>query len=152
METPSLIAVSDAIKAEFEQITEWSERTKHLMTLADSLPAADPCLLVEENRIVGCQSRVWIFESPASSANALDFVAYSDSSLMRGIIALVLRIYNGASCVEALKHDVSVLTRIGLDSYLAPGRSNGLHLLVKRIHRIAAAHMESIDAHEATGA
>lgn len=145
MDKSSIITASDGIKAEFEQITDWSARTKHLMALGNALPEMDSSLLIEDNRIVGCQSRVWILESKTSTPNALHFAAYSDSSLMRGIIALVLRVYNDASCVETLQHDASILTRIGLDSYLAPGRSNGLHLLVKHIQTIARAHLEIVD-------
>lgn len=145
MDQSSIIIASDAVKAEFEQITDWSARTKHLMALGNTLPEMDSSLLIEDNRIVGCQSRVWILESKISTPNALHFAAYSDSALMRGIIVLVLRIYNNASCVETLQHDASILTQIGLDSYLAPGRSNGLHLLVKRIQTIARAHVEIAD-------
>ena len=145
MEYSSIISASDAVKAEFDEIADWGERTKHLLALGRALPQADPAHLIEANRVVGCQSRVWIYESESSTPDALTFAAYSDSLLMRGVIAIALRIYNGASCEEIIRRDTGALTRIGLDNYLAPGRSNGLHLLVKRMQRLAKAHLETAD-------
>lgn len=142
MEPSSITIASDAVKAEFDRIADWSERTKHLLALGRALPDADPSHLTEANRVVGCQSRVWIYESASSTPDALTFAAYSDSLLMRGVIAIALRIYNGASCDEIIRRDADALMRIGLDSYLAPGRSNGLHLLVKRMQHLAKAHLE----------
>ena len=135
--TQSIDQASEAIKSEIDRIESWNEKTRYLIGLGMTLTAADPVLMVEENRIVGCQSRVWIAAETYSTTDTLTFKAYSDSMLMRGIAALVLKIYNGRSSNDVLGYEGNVLAHIGVDEYLAPGRSNGLRLLIDRVRAIA---------------
>ena len=130
-------AVSSDIKNKFESIPDWSARTKYLIALGLEFPKADGSLTTEDNRIVGCQSQVWMSATSCTDTGDLKILAYSDSVLMRGIISLLLRLYSDRPCEEILAHDGDVFSQIGLNTYLAPGRANGLNLMIERIKDIA---------------
>lgn len=129
-------AAQAAIAEEFALFGDWSERYQYLIDLGRKLPPFPDAWRNEDNRLHGCQSMVWIVAE--GDAQRLDFHAASDSAIVSGLIALVLRVYGGghdASEIEATEPDF--IRAIGLGSHLSPTRSNGLAALLARIRDIA---------------
>lgn len=125
---PTAIAAQDAIREEFAFFGDWSERYQYLIDLGRKLPPMDEALKVEEHRLHGCQSMVWIVAS--GDAAKLDFTAASDSAIVSGLVYLALRVYSGRSADEILATETTYIAEIGLAKHLSPTRSNGLTSLL----------------------
>ena len=117
-----------AIAEEFGFFGDWSERYQYLIDLGRKLPPFPEEWKVEEHRLHGCQSMVWIV--PSGDADRLEFAAASDSAIVSGLIYLALRVYSGRSAREILETDASYIGDIGLAKHLSPTRSNGLAALL----------------------
>ncbi len=117
-----------AIKDEFGFFSDWSERYQYLIDLGRKLPAFPEQWKIEEHRLLGCQSLVWIV--PQGNAERLDFSAISDSAIVSGLIYLALRVYSGRSAREILATTPDYIADIGLAKHLSPTRSNGLASLL----------------------
>src|ERR1043165_4294149 len=87
-----------AIADEFALFGDWTERYQYLIDLGRKLPTLDDAQKGEQYKVSGCQSQVWIV--PHGDARALSFAANSDSSIVAGLIALLLRVYSGRSAAE----------------------------------------------------
>ncbi|GAB1595548.1 SufE family protein [Lysobacter claricitrinus] len=134
---PTAAEAQEAIRDEFAFFGDWSERYQYLIDLGRKLPPMDPALQVEDNRLLGCQSKVWIVGS--GDASRLDFVATSDSAIVSGLVFLALRVYAGRSADEILATEPTFVADIGLSKHLSPTRSNGLSALLARIRETAQA-------------
>jgi cysteine desulfuration protein SufE len=124
-----------AIKEEFGFFGDWSERYQYLIDLGRKLPAFPEEWKTEENRLLGCQSLVWIV--PQGDASRLDFNAISDSAIVSGLIYLALRVYSGRSAAEILATQPDYIGDIGLAKHLSPTRSNGLAAILAFIQDTA---------------
>lgn len=129
-----------AIAEEFAFFGDWTERYQYLIDLGRKLPPYPDALKTDERKVSGCQSQVWLDVS--GDAQRLDFRATSDSSIVTGLIALLLRVYSGRSAEEILATEPRFIEAIGLAKHLSPTRSNGLASMLATIKR---------HAHEATG-
>ena len=127
-----------AIKEEFGYFGDWSERYQYLIDLGRKLPAFPEEWKTEENRLLGCQSLVWIV--PQGDAQRLDFDAISDSAIVSGLIYLALRVYSGRSAAEILATQPDYIGDIGLAKHLSPTRSNGLAAILAFIQDTARSH------------
>lgn len=127
-----------AIKEEFGFFGDWSERYQYLIDLGRKLPAFPEEWKTEENRLLGCQSLVWIV--PQGDAQRLDFNAISDSAIVSGLIYLALRVYSGRSATEILATQPDYIGDIGLAKHLSPTRSNGLAAILAFIQDTARNH------------
>ena len=127
-----------AIKEEFGFFSDWSERYQYLIDLGRKLPAFPKEWKTEENRLLGCQSLVWIV--PQGNADRLDFNAISDSAIVSGLIYLALRVYSGRSAAEILATRPDYIGDIGLAKHLSPTRSNGLAAILAFIQDTARNH------------
>lgn len=120
----------------------WEERYPFLIDLGRKLPPLDASEKVEANRVHGCQSNVWLVaqSKPADHGDpVIEFKADSDSSIVKGLIAILRRIYSGRTSREILSFDIEAfLARLGLDSHLSMSRRNGLNGMVTRIKTVAA--------------
>jgi cysteine desulfuration protein SufE len=123
------------IVEEFAFFGDWSERYQYLIDLGRKLAPIPPEKRIDDFKVSGCQSQVWII--PHGDASRLDFDAMSDSSIVSGLIALLMRIYSGRAAAEILATQPTFVKAIGLEGHLSPTRSNGLHAMLKRIHEIA---------------
>jgi cysteine desulfuration protein SufE len=126
-----------AIAEEFSFFGDWSERYQYLIDLGKKLPPFPAEWQTEENRLLGCQSKVWIVAS--GDASRLDFQAISDSSIVSGLVYLALRVYSGRSAAEILSTPADYIAQIGLAKHLSPTRSNGLAALLGFINDKAKA-------------
>lgn len=127
-----------AIEEEFAFFGDWSERYQYLIDLGRRLPEFPEAWKVEENRLLGCQSNVWIV--PHEQDGKLFFSAASDSSIVSGLVYLALRVYSGRSREDILATEPSFVQAIGLSKHLSPTRSNGFASLLQFI-KISAKHL-----------
>ena len=128
-----------AIADEFGFFGDWSERYQYLIDLGRKLPPFPEEWKVEEHRLHGCQSMVWIV--PSGDADRLEFAAISDSAIVSGLIYLALRVYSGRSAQQILATDPDYISAIGLAKHLSPTRSNGLAALIAFIRDHAKAQL-----------
>jgi cysteine desulfuration protein SufE len=124
-----------AIADEFAYFGDWSERYQYVIDLGRKLPPLATEDRVEANRLLGCQSMVWIVA--AGDRDRLEFRAASDSAIVSGLIYLALRVYSGRSAEEILATPADYIASIGLAKHLSPTRSNGLAALLEFIRQRA---------------
>ncbi len=136
--------IQDEVIAEFSDFTDWMDKYQLLIDLGNELTPLDERFKNEDNLINGCQSRVWI------KADYLDgkvlFTAESDALIVKGLIALLLRVLSGHTPQEILDADLYFIDEIGLRDHLSPTRSNGLLAMVKQIRVYALAYKTQEDA------
>ncbi|MGH8173123.1 MAG: SufE family protein [Rhodanobacteraceae bacterium] len=138
---PDIAAAKSANEAqteiadEFAFFGDWTERYQYLIDLGRKLPPFPDALKTDENKVTGCQSLVWLVHS--GDAHRLDFQAISDSAIVSGLIALLLRVYSGRSAEEILRTEPTFIEAIGLAKHLSPTRSNGLAAMLATIKRHA---------------
>ncbi len=136
--------IQDEVIAEFSDFTDWMDKYQLLIDLGNELTPLDERYKSEDNLINGCQSRVWI------KADYLDgkvlFTAESDALIVKGLIALLLRVLSGHTPQEILDADLYFIDEIGLRDHLSPTRSNGLLAMVKQIRVYALAYKTQEDA------
>lgn len=127
---------------EFEFLGSWEDRCEYLIDLGFELPSMPAGEKTERNRVHGCQSLVWMTVRPVKDETGetrLDIRADSDAMIVKGLIAVLLTVYNGKSPREVLETDIAgVFTKLGLDRHLSSARKNGLAGMVKRIQEEAA--------------
>jgi len=125
----------------FDALGDWEQRHQYLVELGDKLPPMPPESKVEANRVRGCMSTVHLIaRRRPGTQDALDFLADSDAAIVRGLIALLQRVYAGQSARAILAFDIEqLLKRLGLDQHLSMGRRNGLASMIARLRAHAAA-------------
>ncbi|MDE5807206.1 MAG: SufE family protein [Muribaculaceae bacterium] len=129
----------DEIIEEFEGLTDWMDRYAYIIDLGNTLPDFPESLKTPANLIEGCQSRVWI-DAKEDQEGKLLFEADSDALIVKGIVALLLRVLSDHTPEEILNADLYFIDKIGLKEHLSPTRSNGLVSMVKQIHNYALAY------------
>ena len=130
--------LQDEIIEEFEDLTDWMDRYQLLIDLGSELEPLDDKYKTESNLINGCQSRVWI--QAAYKDGLLYFTADSDALIVKGLIALLIRVLSEHTPQEILDSELYFIDRIGLSDHLSPTRSNGLLAMVKQIRVYALAY------------
>ena len=139
----SITTRADEIRDEFAFLTDWEERYGHLIDLGKALPPLDEAERVEANRVRGCASQVW-FVSDTASDDRLHLRAESDAMIVSGLIALLLRLYDGAERTEALDFNArAFFDEIGVKEALSSQRANGLASMLARIEAIAGSQAAS---------
>lgn len=128
----------DEVIEEFEGFTDWMDKYQMLIDLGNDLEPLDERHKTEQNLIDGCQSRVWVQADYADGV--ITFTADSDALIVKGIIALLIRVLSGHTPAEIMEADLYFIDRIGLRDHLSPTRSNGLLAMVKRIKAYALAY------------
>lgn len=126
------------IIAEFQDLTDWMDRYAYIIDLGNTLPPYPESEKIPANLIEGCQSRVWI-SAKLNDDKTIHFDADSDALIVKGIIALLLKVLNDRTPDEMLDSDLYFIEKIGLKEHLSPTRSNGLLAMVKQIHNYARA-------------
>ena len=129
--------VQDEIIEEFSMFDDWMDRYALLIELGNSLDKLDDKNKTEDNLIVGCQSRVWL-QADLTDGKVV-FQAESDALIVKGIIALLIKVVSGHTPDEILNSDFYFIEKIGLKEHLSPTRSNGLLAMVKQMRMYALA-------------
>jgi cysteine desulfuration protein SufE len=136
--------IQEEIIDEFSMFEDWMERYEHIIDLGKSLPLIEDTYKTEENLIKGCQSKVWLHSELKD--DTLDFSADSDAILTKGIVALLLRVFQGQKPTDILLAELSFIDEIELKEHLSPTRANGLLSMVKQIKLYALAYQSKIGA------
>ena len=127
----------DEVIEEFADFTDWMDKYQLLIDLGNEQQPLDDKYKTEDNLIDGCQSRVWL--QADYSDGRIYFTAESDALIVKGIIALLIRVLSGHTPQEIIDADLYFIDRIGLKEHLSPTRSNGLLAMIKQIRMYAVA-------------
>lgn len=130
--------IQDEIIDEFSGFDDWMDKYQLLIDLGNEQDPLDEKYKTESNLIDGCQSRVWLQCDYVDGK--LNFTAESDALIVKGIVALLIRVLSGHTPKEIMDADLYFIDRIGLASHLSPTRSNGLLAMVKQIRDYATAY------------
>ena len=130
--------IQDEIIEEFEGLTDWMDRYAYIIELGGQLPEIPESYKTPENLIEGCQSRVWI-HAELNSDGEVVFEADSDAMIVKGIVALLLRVLSSQKPEDILDSELYFIDSIGLKEHLSPTRSNGLVAMVKQMRMYALA-------------
>ena len=121
----------------FEMFDAWEDRYRFLIDLGRDLPPFPDAEKIEANIVHGCQSQVWM-TADSPDGQTIEFRADSDSTIVKGLIAILRAVYSGYTPREILHFDVSgLLEQLELDQHLSMGRRNGLAGMVKRVKTLA---------------
>lgn len=131
----SIQVLEREVVEEFALFPEWMDKYEYLIEIGKSLPMVQEGNKTEENLIKGCQSRVWLHCQMEDGR--LQFSADSDAIITKGIIALLIRVYNNRRPDEILSSDFGFIREIGLQENLTPTRANGLVSMIDRIRAYA---------------
>lgn len=126
------------IVEEFSVFEDWLDRYNYLIELGNDLPEIDPQYRTTEYLINGCQSKVWLHADLVDGK--LEFQADSDAIIVKGIVALLVKVLNGRTPDEILENELFFIDDIGLRQNLSPTRSNGLLAMVKKMRLYAMAY------------
>lgn len=128
----------DEIIEEFSEFDEWMDKYQLLIDLGNEQKPLDEKYKTESNLIDGCQSRVWL--QCDYTGGRLFFSAESDALIVKGIIALLIKVLSGHTPDEIINSDLYFIEKIGLKDHLSPTRSNGLLAMVKQMRMYAIAY------------
>ena len=129
--------LQDEVIEVFSDFDDWMDKYQLLIDLGNELPRLDERYKTESNLIDGCQSRVWL--QADCHDGVMELQAESDALIVKGIIALLIKVLNHQKPEDVLNADLYFIERIGLKDHLSPTRSNGLLAMVKQIRMYALA-------------
>ena len=132
----------DNIIEEFAELTDWMDRYSLLIELGNELVDFDESYRIDQNLIEGCQSRVWL--NATMNEGNVCYIADSDAIIVKGIIALLIKVLNNKKPIEIIEANLYFIDKIGLKEHLSPTRSNGLLAMVKQMQLYALAFKERI--------
>jgi len=132
--------VQQAIIADFSVYEDWMDKYTYLIELGNELQPIDAAWKVDQNLIRGCQSRVWLHQR--LEGDLIIFEAESDALIVKGLVALLLKVFSGRRPQEILDAEPYFIDEIGLRQHLSPTRSNGLMAMVKQIKLFALAYQQ----------
>ncbi len=124
-----------AVIEDFSMFDEWLDKYEYLIELGKNLEVFPVELKTDDRLIKGCQSRVWL-DTKVEDGH-LFFRADSDAIITKGIISLLIRVYNGRSAAEIASDDFGFVEQIGLRANLSPTRANGLNSMIETIRKEA---------------
>lgn len=130
--------IQDEVIEEFSDFDDWMDKYQLLIDLGNEQKALDEKYKTVSNLIDGCQSRVWLQADYVDGV--MKFSAESDALIVKGIVALLIRVLDGHTPQEILDADMYFIDRIGLREHLSPTRSNGLLAMIKQIRAYALAY------------
>ena len=130
--------IENQIIEEFSIFTDWLDKYEYIIELGKNVPVIEEKEKTEENLIKGCKSREWL--SCKVEDGKLWFAADSDAIITKGIISLLIRVYNGQAPADILANELEFIGKIGLQENLSPTRANGLVSMIKQIKIYAMAY------------
>jgi cysteine desulfuration protein SufE len=134
----TITEIQEEIIEDFGLFEDWMQRYEFIIETGKSLPQISEIHKSDDNLIKGCQSKVWLDASYEDGK--MSYTADSDAILTKGIIALLLQVYNNKTPDEVLGAEPYFIDKIGLKEHLSPTRANGLLSMVKQIKLLALAH------------
>lgn len=129
----------EEIVEDFEFIEDWEDRYRHVIELGKAMDPLDDALKVPATKVDGCASQVWLHVQ--IEGGVFRFDGDSDAMIVKGLIAVLQKLYNGLALAEVLTVDARAeMERLGLNEHLSSQRSNGLRAMIERIRETAAAN------------
>ena len=125
------------ITEKFNQFDDWEDRYRELIKFGKSLPEMSEELKVEDNKVKGCQSQVWLF--PTFEEGKIHFAGDSDAAIVKGIVGVLLYVYSESTPLEIISTKPTFIDEIGLRQHLSMSRANGLNSMLKKISIYALA-------------
>lgn len=128
----------ESIREDFSFLDDWEDRYRYVIELGKALPPFDEALRTDANKVAGCVSQVWlaidVTPGAENTAPTLTFAGDSDAMIVRGLVAILIALYNNKTAREILEIDApGMLGELGLQDHLTPQRSNGLASMIERI-------------------
>ena len=134
---PAIDTELEDLAGEFEVLGDWEERYRYVIDLGRDLAPMTDAERSDANKVRGCASQVWLVTEPQADGR-IKFRGDSDAHIVRGLIAILLRLYSGHSPAEISAFDAkAAFEKLGLSGALSAQRSNGLASMVARIRRDA---------------
>jgi cysteine desulfuration protein SufE len=134
----NIAATEQEIIGEFALFDSWDDKYEYIIDLGKKLPPLDPKYKIDENRVRGCQSSVWLVADYKDGK--LYFQADSDAVIVKGLISMLIRVLNGRTADEIMEAKMDFIREIGMTTHLAQTRSNGLLSMVKQMKHYALAY------------
>lgn len=125
------------IKQQFPVSLNWEDKYSLIVTLGRQLAPMDESKKIDLNLVKGCQSQVWLHAEYDELKKNVRFQGDSDALIVKGLVALVLNIFNNLTPDEIINGDLIFLEEIGLKAHLTPSRANGLNSMIKQIKNYA---------------
>ena len=122
---------------DFSFFEDWTQRYEYMIELSKGLEKMDEQMKNDKNIIKGCQSKVWLHAE--LNEGKIKFLADSEAIITRGIIAILLTIFNNRTPQEIIESNTNFIEKIGLKEHLSPNRANGLYSMIKQIKFYAIA-------------
>ena len=144
MKSKSIPEIQEEIVEEFEFLGEWPEKYEHLMNIGKILPRLPEDAYSDANKVKGCQSNIWMI-THTENGNII-FEGDSDALLVKGLVALLLKVFSNHTPDEILSANLDFLDKIGLQANLSNTRNNGLAAMVKQIKFYALAYKAKLTA------
>ncbi|MFP5470043.1 MAG: SufE family protein [Bacteroidia bacterium] len=133
----TIAQLEQEIISEFSMFDDWMQKYEHIIELGKELPLIDEQFKTDDYIIKGCQSKVWL--NAEMKGGKVVYSADSDAIITKGIISLLLRVFNNQPPQEIISAELTFIDEIGLKEHLSPTRSNGLLSMVKQIKTYALA-------------
>jgi len=130
----------------FEYLEEWEDIFRYIIDLGESLPPMPEIDKNDVNKVDGCISQVWLTHK-INDDGTLSFTADSDAFIVKGLVAILLIIYNNKSASYIVDNNaLDMLAKVGLESHISPNRRNGLVSMVHKITQLATYQLQKLDA------
>ena len=136
--TQTIQETEDEIVEEFSLFDNWEDKYEYIIDFGKKLQPLDPQFKVEENKIKGCQSQVWLVADEENGR--IFFKADSDAVIVRGLVSMLIRVLSGHTPGEIINAKLDFINKIGMTTHLAQTRSNGLLSMVKQMKNYALAY------------
>ena len=130
--------VQEQIIEEFGLFDDWTDKYEYIIEMGKKLPLLDAKYKIEENKIKGCQSNVWLHSELKDGI--VSYEADSDAIIVKGLISMLVRVLSGHSPEDIFSTDLYFINKIGMTQHLAQTRSNGLLSMVKQMKFYALAY------------
>jgi cysteine desulfuration protein SufE len=133
---PGIQEIQKELSDDFSLLANWEEKYEYLIEMGMDMPAMKPENKVDENLVKGCQSSVW-FDVNCQDGMMV-FEADSDSLVVKGMVAILYKLFNHQPAKDVLEADLSLFEELGLWRHLSSQRSNGLTAMVAHLKAKAA--------------
>ncbi|MDI4650814.1 MULTISPECIES: SufE family protein [Pseudoalteromonas] len=128
----------EAVSKNIETAAGWQQKYRQIMLLGKQLPVMPEVLKVDDALVKGCESKVWLYIDFDHTENSLVLAGDSDTRIVKGLLALILALYNGLTPEQATQINAyNEFERLGLISHLSPSRGNGIKAMVDKIQTMA---------------
>jgi cysteine desulfuration protein SufE len=132
-----MLPTLDDLKSDFALLDDWQDRYRYVIDLGKNLAPMPEADRTEANRVVGCLSQVWL--RPIASQPTMQFLADSDAHIVKGLIAILMIIYNNRPAADILATDIApIFAALGMEEHLSVNRRNGFFAMVEKIKHYAA--------------